>query len=841
MLHATLKGIVAHKLRLVLTAMSIVLGVAFVAGTFVLTDSLKHCLNGTSTEALRGVDAGVRSSSNFDTTGDLGLVRAPLPASVLDTVAHVDGVADARGEVAGPAVLVTPDGDTVMAGGSSWNSNATLSPIDIEAGHAPSGPGEAAISAATYQHEGWHLGDTVRIVTTNGSHDYQLVGTAQYAGKDDEAGSAFVVFSLPTAQAAFDRVDQFDSIVVQAAPGVGQTELQARLSAALPTGVEAVTHADLVAEAADDVNTTTQFLDIFLLTFAFIALLVGAFIIYNTFSIIVTQRTKELALMRALGASPTQVRRSVATEAVVVGVVGSAIGLGLGIVVALGLRALLSGFGLTLPTGPMIVKSRTVIAAMAMGTIVTVLSTIGPARKAAKVAPLAAMRDVGTDHRAAGRRRTVIGALVGALGVFGVINGLSGGAIALVGLGALATFVGVSMLAPVLARPAAGLVGRPLRRMGIEGALARQNAMRSARRTASTASALMIGLALVAAVLVLAASTIKSTTDGVDREAVAPYIVKADNFMPFSSTVVDELRQRPEIAAAYGVRTSPAKINGSTKPVTSIDIAALDPTNPHQALSLGHVDGDLHALDDGGLAVWDQEAKDHHWSLGDTVTVQYPDGQRSQQIEAIYEDHYAAGNYVMAETTYRQHYIDQGDMYVMISPADAANDASAKAAAQAVIDRDYPNLDVLTKDEFIADQKAQLDLIVGLITALLGLAILIALLGVANTLALSIYERTREIGLLRAVGMTRTQLRRMVRGEAAIVATFGALLGLAVGVFFGVAMVKALASKGIDTLVIPPVRLGVVVAATAVLGVLAAVLPARKAARLDVLTAITHD
>jgi putative ABC transport system permease protein len=270
------------------------------------------------------------------------------------------------------------------------------------------------------------------------------------------------------------------------------------------------------------------FFNVFLLTFAFIALLVGAFIIYNTFSIIVTQRTRELALMRALGASPKQVRRSVVTESVVVGGTGSAIGLGLGILVAAGLRALLDGFGVALPTGPTIIKSRTVIAAMAMGTVVTVLSTMGPARKAARVAPLAAMREVATDDRAAGRRRTVTGAVVGALGVLGVVNGLGGAGMALVGVGALATFVGVAMLAPATARPAAGLVGRPLRRLGVEGDLARQNAMRSARRTASTASALMIGLALVAAVMVLAQSAIDSVTGQVERQVVAGSLVKSE-------------------------------------------------------------------------------------------------------------------------------------------------------------------------------------------------------------------------------------------------------------------------------------------------------------------------
>jgi putative ABC transport system permease protein len=841
MFRTTLKGIVAHKLRMVLTALSIVLGVAFVAGTFVLTDSMKSSMNDITNDSLEGVDAGVRSVSAFENEANQNsqLVRDPIPAEVLTAITAVDGVADAQGEVGGDAVIVAPDGDAITSSGGSWNTNATLSAMDIATGHAPTAADEVVFNVTTVEDEGFQLGDTVRIATANGSHDYTLVGSFTFAGDDDVAGFGSVAWALPTAQAAVDRVGQFDSISIEASPGVSQIELQSRIAPVLPAGTEVLTGEELIDETIDDTNSGLAFLNIFLLTFALIALLVGAFIIYNTFSIIITQRTKELALMRALGASPKQVRRSVKAESVVVGFVGSVIGLGLGFLVAIGLRSLMSGFGVPLPDGPMVLKNRTIVVSLLMGTIVTVLSSIGPARKAAKVAPIAAMRDVATGHRSGGKRRTTVGGVLLALGVFGVVNGLGGGGIAFVGLGALAVFVGVSMVAPAIARPAAGLLGRPMQHMGMEGVLARQNSMRSARRTASTASALMIGLALVAATMILAASAIKSTSDQVERQVVAPYIISADPYGTFPHTVVEELRQQPEIGAAYGMTQSPAKIDGSTKTFTAVDTAAFDANSP--ALTLGDVKGDVATLSDGGFAVWDTEADNEGWKLGDTVSIEFPDGVHPQQIEAIYSEHGATGNYLMAESTYRAHYVDQGDIYAVIVPADGVSELQAQAAAQQIVDRDYPNLNVLTKDEFIADQKAEVELFVGLITVLLGLAIVIALLGVANTLALSIFERTREIGLLRAVGMTRIQLRRMVRGEAAIVAVFGAVLGLAVGVFFGVALVKALGDMGIDTLVIPPARLGVVVIATAILGVLAATLPARKAAKLDVLKAITHD
>ena len=456
---------------------------------------------------------------------------------------------------------------------------------------------------------------------------------------------------------------------------------------------------------------------------------------------------------------------------------------------------------------------------MAMGIIVTLLSTIGPARKAAKVAPLAAMRDVADSGRSAGRRRTVFGAIIGAAGVLGVVNGLGGGGIAFVGLGALATFVGVSMLAPALARPAAALVGAPLRGMGMEGVA--RPPERDAQRPAYCVDRVRAHDRSRPRGRHLDPGRVGDQVDEWSGRPAGrrPYIVKSEAYGTFSDNVVTELNERPEIAAAYGMRMAPAKVDGSTQDVVSVDGAALDANNPNRALSLGTVQGNVSSLADGGIAVWDTEAEDQGWKLGDTINTVFPDGPSPQRLEVIYSEHGATGNYLLSSSTYEKHYVDRGDMYALIVP-NAGADAGAKASAQQIVDRGYPNLEVLTKAEFIADQKAELDLFVGLITALLGLAILIALLGVANTLALSIFERTREIGLLRAVGMTRVQLRRMVRGEAAVVAIFGALLGLGVGVFFGVAMVKALSSQGIDTLVIPPVRLGVVLVATAVLGVL---------------------
>jgi putative ABC transport system permease protein len=399
----------------------------------------------------------------------------------------------------------------------------------------------------------------------------------------------------------------------------------------------------------------------------------------------------------------------------------------------------------------------------------------------------------------------------------------------------------VGTLAPMIARPAAAVIGAPLRRLGgMAGGLARQNAMRSARRTASTASALMIGLALVAASLVLASSVTESVGGQVERQGVAPYIVRSDQF-EFSPALLEAVDAQPEIGAAYAVSFAVIKIDGSTEDASAVDPVALDPDSPLQALSMGTTRGDVLDLADGGIAVHERVAADKGWTVGDVLDVEFPDGPATLTIDVIYEENGATGNFVIAESTALEHYAALPAGYGLIVPAAGIADVAARDAAQRIVDAEYPGVEVLTLAQFADAQRDEINGLLGLITVLLGLAIVIALLGVANTMALSIFERTREIGLLRAVGMTRRQLRRMVRFEAAIIATIGALLGLGVGVFFGTSFVKALADQGIDRLVIPSGSLAVLVVITTVLGVAAAILPARKASRMNVLAAISHD
>jgi putative ABC transport system permease protein len=841
MLRTALKGILDHKLRLALTAVSIVLGVAFVAGTFVLTDTIQRTYDSVFADAYEGVDAAVRTESAFDA----GTAREPVPASLLATVEAVDEVADAEGVVWGDAQVVDGEGDVVGNGaaptlGTGWVANDTLSPLRLREGREPVGATEVVVDVDTYEELDLAVGQPLRVVTVTGSNTYTVVGAVDFAG-GELAGGTVVAWDLPTAQAVLDFGGTFGAIHVQADAGVSEADVRDLLTSRLPAGVEAITGSDLAEEESDGAAAAVAFFSVFLLTFGFIALFVGAFIIHNTFSIVVTQRTREMALLRALGATPRQVRRSVLVESVVVGGSASAVGLVLGVLVATGLTSLLASFGVEVPTGDLVVSGRTVVASLLMGTIVTVVSAVGPARRAAKVAPLAAMRAVDPSARAAGVRRTIAGLVLAGTGVTGVLAGLSGSGLALVGLGALGTFIGVSMVAPVAARPVAAVLGAPLSRLrGVPGGLARQNAMRSPRRTASTASALMIGLAIVAASLVLAASITRSVGGQVERQGVAPYILRNDQF-EFSPALVAAVAAQPEVGAAYAVSFAPIRIDGATQDVTAIDPVALDARSRHQALALGTTQGDVATLADGGIAVQVDEAADHGWSLGDELAVEFPDGPAPQTLEVIYEENGATGNYMIAEAIALTHYSGLPAAYGLLVPADGVDDTAVRDAAERVIDAEYPGVEVLTLAEFADAQEAAINEILGLISALLALAIVIALLGVANTLALSIFERTKEIGLLRAIGTTRNQLRRTVRYEAAIVAAFGALLGLAIGVFFGISLVEAMSAEGIDQTVVPAAPLALLVVLTTVAGVGAAVLPARKAARMNVLVAISHE
>ena len=844
MLRVALKSLLSHKIRSVFLAICVVLGVSFVSGTYVLTDTILATFDGIFSEVYASTDVTVRSSSEF---GD-DAARTPVPESLLTTVRAVDGVAGAEGSVFNVgAEIIGRDGDRVgnpqaPTFGLEWSTDDALTPLVLRTGRKPANGTEVAIDARSFADAGYALGEQITIVLASGPRRFTLVGVAGFGKADNIAGATLTMFDLATAQEVMGRTGVFDSISVRADPGVSAEILQERVQAVLPSGTEAVTSETLSEDTSKTLEQTLGFFRTFMLAFAYISLFVGAFIIYNTFSIVVVQRTRELALLRAIGATGRQVLTSVIVEALAIGFVASVAGLAAGVAMASGLEALLSTFGFDVPDGPAVVALRTVIVALVGGTLVTTVSAIAPAMRAARVPPIAAMQDTVIDSHAAAVRRNVAGLIGTVLGTVLVLTGLGRGSLMSVGVGALLLFLGVSMLAPVVARPAAALLGRPIKATrGAAGLLARQNAMRSARRTATTASALMIGTALLAASVILSSSVTESVDRAVDRGAVADLVVRGGGAVGFSPAAAVTAREVVGVRAAYALRVGAFKIDGAKKQLTGIDPAALDVRAADVVIDPIVTTGDIARLGTDGIAVHDDVAKDHGWKVGDALALTFPTGAQDLTIVALYAENQLVGDYVISLATYEAHNATATDFLVLLTIADGADLATVQASVRAALDAGYPGIEVQTKAEYVGDVKAQVNQLLGLITALLGLAILIALVGVLITMLLAVFERTHELGLLRAVGMSRGQLRAMVRWEAAIISVFGALLGAALGVFFGYALTSALGDLGLTVIVIPWVSLMVLVLVIAVLGVGAALYPARRAGRLNVLDAVSRQ
>ena len=845
---ATLKGLMAHKFRLAATALAIVLGVSFVSGTYVLTDTITASFDSLFKQVTQGIDVAVRSEETFGGF-DTGEVRDPMPASLLERIQAVDGVRVAEGNVTGYAQLVGKDGKAVTTSGApslgvSFNQDPQFSAgSTVRSGRLPSGPTEMAIDAKTAEDTGYVVGDRAKVLFQGPARDFTVSGIIGFGEADNLGGARLVGFDLATAQEVMNRQGRFDEIDVAAEAGVTPEQLRDRIRAAVDPRYEVLTGTELAEDSAAAINDTIgRFLGTALLAFAFVALLVGAFLIFNTFTIIVAQRTRELALLRCLGASRRQVMNSVLLESLIVAIVASLVGLGLGVLIAGGLRALLSTFlGADIPATGIQFQPRTIIVSLAVGIVVTVLAALLPARKATRVPPVAALQPetafAPTGFR---KRRIVLGVLVTAVGVALLLAGLfqnEGNRLVNVASGAVVVFFGVAILSPLIARPLARVIGWPFARaFRLPGTLARENAMRNPRRTASTAAALMIGLALVSFVSIFAASIKASTTAILEESVTADYILFNDNFQPFSPEAAERLAEQPQLAAVAGMRFGPWKLDGAGK-----SLAGIDPVAYQQVVRTEVTAGSLDDLASGGLAVKDTVAESSGWTVGENVAMEFPrTGVEQVPVKAIYEDNSLNGDFLLGLTTYERAYADQADSQILVKAAPGVTPADSRATIDRVM-TDFPNVTVRDQAEFREEQARQIDQIINLFYSLLGLAILIALFGIVNTLGLSIFERIRELGLLRAVGATRRQLRSMIRWEAVIIAVLGAVLGLAVGVFFGWTIVRALASQGITEFTLPAGQLVSFVLAAALAGILAAVLPGRRAAKIDVLRAITTE
>jgi putative ABC transport system permease protein len=591
------------------------------------------------------------------------------------------------------------------------------------------------------------------------------------------------------------------------------------------------------------VGQFTKFINYALLAFAFVALFVGSFIIVNTFSIILAQRTRELALLRCVGAGRRQILTMVLLEALIIGVLASVVGLGVGVLVAVGLQAVFAALGVDLPSTTLVVQPRTVVVAMVVGVVVTLLASLMPALRATRVPPVAALREeMAAQSTRISWRRIVVGTLVTAVGVALLLLGLfagQGNRLLNVASGAVVIFLGVGVLSPLISKPLARLLGWPFARWaGEPGKLARENAMRSPRRTASTAAALMIGLALVSLVTIFAASLKASVSKVLDESVAADYILTGptNSSQGFSSAVVERLRQQPEVESAAGVRLGVFKLDGAAQ-----QLVGVDPVVYNKTVRTVTTAGSLTDLAGGGVAVQTDVARQHGWRVGDAIAMQFPVGGVVQEpIRAIYKDNQLNGPYLLALTDYQQHYSDQLDIVALVKAKNGVSPDASRAAVDRVVS-DFPNVQVKDQAEYKADQASQINQILVLFYVLLALAVVIAFIGIINTLALSVLERLREIGLLRAVGMTRRQLRSMIRWEAVIIAVLGAVLGLVIGTFFGWTLVRALHNQGVTEFRLPWVSLLAFVVLAALAGVLAAIFPARRAAKIDILRAITTE
>lgn len=828
----TLKQLAANKRRFVATAFAVILGVAFLAGTLILTDTIR----GTFDNLLSRADAGTAAYVRRPSPITLGFAKSgpPLAAGLLDVVRAVDGVDQASVEVSGYAQVVDGHGKAVGslatgAVGMNWVTVPALNPFTLAAGRAPVGADEVAIDKHSADTAGLRVGDRTTVLSTGEPRPATIVGIARFAGVDTAGALSIVLFDDVTAQTVLGRPGEVTAIAVTARPGVSPDTLVARLAPVIGTGNEVISGVALTKEHQRQIGKDIGQFGTFLTIFALVAMFVGAFTINNTFSIIVSQRTKEMALLRAVGATGRQVRGALLAEATATGLVASAIGLGAGIGVAKGLQLLLRAAGIDIPLGSLVITSATVVASLVVGVVVTLVSALLPARRAAKVAPIAALRDVAQDRSAVSVRRIVTGVAATALAVATVLAGLAAEDGKIVGLGAVALFLAVAVLGPVLARPVAAALGAPVaRQRGTSGEIARQNAMRNPTRTARTASSLMIGVALVSFLAVFAAS-IKSAGAGEFRHDYRGTAVVDSGAVDGSSGISPDLAVRlattPGVRAVAEQRNSLVEIGGSPAVLNAYDTSTIG-----TLFDLGVVQGALGQLGADGIAVKAGTGTGAA-RVGDTRTVTFPTGAVTFTVRALYANATSfLGDQFVDLQAFAAHLPTTVDARLFVAADDTLVVEHAATA--------YPTAKVLTVGAFIAQQDGKIDLVVGLMYALLAMAVAIALLGIANTLALSIHERRRELGLLRAVGMTRSQVRSSVRWESAIIALFGATLGLAVGTFLGWAMVRTVATDGFGQLVIPVGQLVVVATLATLAGVGAAVMPARRAARLDVLGAI---
>ncbi|MEU2596364.1 FtsX-like permease family protein [Streptomyces hirsutus] len=842
MFRTALRNVFAHKARLLMTVLAVMLGVAFVSGTLVFTNTLSDALQKSSAKGFDHVDVAVTAQWK-EAEGDKVGEPHELTSAMVEDSARVPGAARAIGVVIGFTAMADRDGRLIgdgfqSQGGNYWGTDDPRYPL--AEGRAPKGADEILIDAETAKRTGYRVGDTVRMSVDGPVLEPVVTGVFTTDDGNVAAGGSLALFDTATAQKLFGKEGTFDEIAVKAKDGVSESALQAELDKALPAdAVETTTGTQLADDQASMIASSMSGLKQGLLVFAGIALFVGTFIIANTFTMLVAQRTRELALMRAVGASRRQVTRSVLFEAFVVGAVAAVVGLLTGIGIGAGLRALMGTFEATVPAGPLVVTPGTVAAAFAVGVLITMLAAWLPGRRAAKIPPVAAMSSV---HAQATTKslvlRNTLGALFSGAGIAVVLaattmSGSDGQAP--MGIGAVLLIIGVFILTPLLSRPLIAAAAPVLRVFGMSGKLARQNAVRNPRRTAATASALMIGLTLITGMTVVAGSLQNAIDKMATSSIKADYVVSMANGNWLSPDVARTLERSDDVTASSPLRNAPVRIDGQTEFLTGVDGSSIGELTDFPVR-----DG---AFEVSGtrIVVDHRTAEDYGWKAGSDFTLTYEDGEKQElTVAGVYEGNEMFRGIMLDTATLAPHQPDPIDMQVMVKTSGGASDAAKDRLVEAL--GTNPAIKVQDKKDISNELASMFTLVLNMVYGLLAMAVLVAVLGVVNTLAMSVFERSQEIGMLRAIGLDRGGIKRMVRLESLVISLFGGVLGIGLGVFFGWAAGELVGSRmATYELILPWGRMAVFLLLAGVVGVLAALWPARRAARLNMLQAIKAE
>ncbi len=853
MIGVALKGLLGRKLRAALTAVAIILGVAMVSGTFVLTDTIKAAFNTVFTQVYKSTDAVITGKSAIGGNQNQNVVVPSLPQSLLAKVRNLPGVLEAEGGVADTAHLISHSGKVISVGGApnlafSVNPNGSqrFNPLALTTGRWPAGPGEVAIDSKTASDKHFKVGDTIRVLARGPAQPFRIVGLVRFGGVSSLGGATMALFDLPTAQRIFGKEGKLNSIGIAGKPNVSPDQLVREVTPLLPATAQVRTGQEEAKQAAKDTNAFLTILEYFLLAFGFVALFVGIFVIANTMSITIAQRMRELATLRTLGATKRQVYWSVVIEAFVTGMLGSVVGLFLGLGLAKGLNALFVAFGIDLPQVGTVFATRTVVISLVLGAVVTLFASIRPALRATRVQPIAAVREgsVLPPSRFA-RFGPFIALVVIALAFALMIVGLFVGAFSTkerliaIGVGVVATFLGVTMLAPTLVPPLVRVLGWPATRIGgAAGALARGNSVRNPSRTASTASALMIGVTLVTLVSVLAAGLKTTFSDSVNKLFRADYALTSQNgFTPTSTASEQALRKVPGVLAVSGVRAGAGKAFGKR-----INITGVEP-NVGKTIVVNWKDGSpavFASLGADGAFVSKDYAKSKHLTVGSPIAVTTPSGVVMQlRLRGIFAPPKGGspfGDVTISAQRFDREYPNPQNLFAFVDVQGGATKATTARLEKALAS--FPDAKIQTKDGFTKNQEHGINLLLTLLYVLLSLSVVISLIGIVNTLVLTVFERTRELGMLRAVGMSRRQVRRMIRHESIITSLLGATLGIPVGIVLALMVGKAIKYPAFT---IPWGTLIIFLAAAIVAGIGTAIIPARRAAKLNILEALQYE